>query len=238
MRKIFLFFVQHFESFCTLITLVRVKPKYVYKKTGEKIMKKFIAIFFAVIVLTAAFVGCNPSTNDTSSTEDTSSVEDTSSAETVDPTTKLTTILADVKAAYADDAEYSEFLQYLGQLDVDLFADMYMVDKALIEVLVAEQSMMSANIDRFIGIKAVDGKGADVEAALKAFYENDKANLAWYPQNAAKTEAAKIIAHGDYVFYIILGNNPAVDAELSEADALAFAEEQIKKAVDVINAAF
>ena len=78
----------------------------------------------------------------------------------------------------------------------------------------------------------------EVEAALKAFYENDKANLAWYPQNAAKTEAAKIIAHGDYVFYIILGNNPAIDAELSEADALAFAEAQIKKAVDVINAAF
>lgn len=201
-------------------------------------MKKLIAIFFAVIVVAAAFVGCNPSTNDTSSTADTSSVEDTASTETVDPATKLSTILADVKAAYADDADYAEFLQYLGALDVDMFADMYMVDKTLVEALVAEVSMMSANIDRFIGVKAVEGKGAEVEAALKAFYENDKANLAWYPTNAAKTEAAKIIAHGDYVFYIILGNNPAVDAELSEADALAFAEEQIKKAVDVINAAF
>ena len=204
-------------------------------------MKKIIAIFFAIIVMAAAFVGCNPSTNDTSS-EGTSSVEtsseEVSSEETVDPTTKLNTILADVKAAYADDAEYSEFLQYLGALDVDMFADVYMVDKANIEALVAEVSMMSANIDRFIGVKAVEGKGAEVEAALKAFYENDKANLAWYPTNVAKTEAAKIIAHGDYVFYIILGNNPAVDAELSEADAIAFAEEQIKKAVDVINAAF
>ena len=206
-------------------------------------MKKLIAILFAVIVVAAAFVGCNPSTNDTSSTvdtsstEDTSSVEDTTSTEAVDPTAKLTGILADVKAAYADDADYAEFLQYLGQLDVDMFADVYMVDKANIEALVAEVSMMSANIDRFIGIKAVDGKGAEVEAALKAFYENDKANLAWYPQNTAKTEAAKIIAHGDYVFYIILGNNPAIDAELSEADALAFAEAQIKKSVYVINAA-
>ena len=205
-------------------------------------MKKLIAILFAVIVLAAAFVGCNNTTNETSSTVETPSTEtsseEVSSEETVDPATKLTTILADVKAAYADDADYAEFLQYLGQIDVDMFADMYMVDKTLVEALVAEQSMMSANIDRFIGVKAVEGKGAEVEAALKAFYENDKANLAWYPQNAAKTEAAKIIAHGDYVFYIILGNHPSVEEELSEADAIAFAEEQIKKAVDVINAAF
>ena len=196
-------------------------------------MKKLIAIFFAVIVMAAAFVGCNPSTNDTSSTEETSSVG------TVDPTPKLNTILADVKSAYAEDADYSDFLlNYLTPLDVDMFADVYLVDKANIEAVVAEMSMMGANIDRFVGVKAVEGKGAEVEAALKAYYENDKANLAFYPTNVAKTEAAKIIAHGDYVFYIILGNNPAIDAELSEADALAFAEEQIKKAVDVINAAF
>ena len=141
-------------------------------------MKKLNARFIAVIVLAAVFVGCNNTTNETSSTVETPSTEtsseEVSSEETVDPATKLTTILADVKAAYADDA----------------------------------------------------------------FYENDKANLAWYPQNAAKTEAAKIIAHGDYVFYIILGNHPSVEEELSEADAIAFAEEQIKKAVDVINAAF
>ena len=200
-------------------------------------MKKLIAIFFAVIVLTAAFVGCNnTTTNETVSMteeerarafaeEQVKKAVDVINAAfseevTGDPTAKLNTILADVKAAYADDADYAEFLQYLGQLDVDMFADMYMVDKANIEVLVAEVSMMSANIDRFIGIKAVDGKGAEVEAALKAFYENDKANLAWYPQNAAKTEAAKIIAHGDYVFYIILGNNPPIETEADNGDEL------------------
>lgn len=210
------------------------------KFIGEKIMKKLIAIFFAVIVMAAAFVGCNPSTNDTSSTTDTSS-EAVSSEETVDPTTKLNTILADVKKAYESDAEYYAFItdpNYFSALDVDMFADVYMIDKANIEVLAAEMCGMITSIDRFIGIKAVEGKGAEVEAALKAFHENSKENLAWYPQNAAKTEAAKVIAHGDYVFYVILGTNPAVDAELDEAAALAFAEAEMKKAVDVINAAF
>ena len=200
-------------------------------------MKKIIAIFFAVIVMAAAFVGCNPSTNDTvSMTEEERArafaeeqvkkavdVINAAFAEEVagDPTTKLNTILADVKAAYAEDADYSDFLlNYLTPLDVDMFADVYLVDKANIEAVVAEMSMMGANIDRFVGVKAVEGKGAEVEAALKAFYENDKANLAWYPQNAAKTEAAKIIAHGDYVFYVILGNNPPMETEADNGDEL------------------
>ncbi len=191
-------------------------------------MKKLIAIFFAVIVMAAAFVGCNPSTNDTSS-------------ETVDPQTKLETILADVKKAYESDAEYSAFLQdpnYFTRLDVDMFADMYLVDKANVEVLVAEMCGMITSIDRFIGIKAVEGKGEEVATAIRTFHENSEATLAWYPQNVAKTETAQIIVHGDYVFYVILGSNPAIDAELSEADALTFAETEVKKAVDVINAAF
>ena len=192
-------------------------------------MKKIIAVLFAVIVLAAAFVGCNNTTTEASSTE------------TVDPTTKLTTILADVKKAYEADADYFEFISspdYFSAIDVDMLADLYLVDKANIEVVVAEMCGMITSIDRFVGIKAVDGKGEDVANALRTFHENSKENLAWYPQNAAKTQAAQIIVHGDYVFYVILGNNPAIDAELDEAGALAFAEAEMKKATDVINAAF
>jgi len=198
------------------------------KFLGEKIMKKLIAIIFAVILMAAAVVGCTPATNDTSS-------------ETVDPQTKLNTILADVKKAYESDAEYYAFItdpNYFSALDVDMFADMYMVDKANIEALTAEMCGMITSIDRFIGIKAVEGKGEEVATAVKTFHENSKANLAWYPQNVAKTETAQVIVHGDYVFYVIMGSNPAVDAELDEAAALAFAEAEMKKAVDVINAAF
>ena len=182
-------------------------------------MKKLIAIFFAVIVMAAAFVGCNPSTNDTSS-------------EAVDPATKLNDILTAIKAEYGENYIPSE------PLDVDMFADMYLVDKANIEAVVAEIPMMSAHIDRFVGVKAVEGKVEDVKVAIEQWNENNIKNAHQYPQNEARAKAAKIIVHGDYVFYVILGAYPAIDAELDEAAALEFAETEVKKAVDVINAAF
>lgn len=211
-----------------------------YIKIGEKTMKKLIAIFFAVIVLTAAFVGCNnTTTNETVSMteeerarafaeEQVKKAVDVINAAfseevTGDPTAKLNTILADVKKAYEADTDYFEFISspdYFSAIDVDMLADLYLVDKANIEVVVAEMCGMITSIDRFVGIKAVDGKGEDVANALRTFHENSKENLAFYPQNAAKTEAAKIIAHGDYVFYIILGNNPPIETEADNGDEL------------------
>ncbi len=201
-------------------------------------MKRLIAIFFAVIVMAAAFVGCNPSTNDTSSTvdtsstEDTSSVEDTVSTETVDPQAKLDAILAEIKTTYGENYIPSM------PLDVDMFSEFYLIDKANVEALVAEMPMMSAHIDRFIGVKAVEGKVEEVKQAIELFNDNNIKNALQYPQNEARAKAAKIIVHGDYVFYVILGAYPAVDAELDEAAALEFAEAEVKKAVDIINAAF
>lgn len=202
-------------------------------------MKKIIAIILAVLMTAAMFAGCNGTNNNETSSDvpasseaPTSSEAPVSSEESVNPQDKLDGILASVKNTYGED-----YLPSMA-LDSEMLCDMYGLDASMIEAFVGETVLISAQIDRFIGIKAVDGKGADIKAALEKFHEEQKQNLAWYPMNAARTEAAKIIAHGDYVFYVILGAYPEDTDSEDEAAQLEFAENEIKKAVDVINAAF
>ncbi|MEG2857500.1 MAG: DUF4358 domain-containing protein, partial [Clostridia bacterium] len=103
---------------------------------------------------------------------------------------------------------------------------------------IAEQPMISANIDTFIAIKAKSGAGARVESALRKY----KASLTspeacMYPSNIPKAQASQVVRHGDYVFFIMLGASNPRD-EVDETAQLAFAKSQVQKGVNAINKYF
>lgn len=57
-----------------------------------------------------------------------------------------------------------------------------------------------------------------------------------YPGNMAKVNASRVLRHGDYVFFLMLG--AIDDAAETDEQAATFAEEQTQIAVDAIEAVF
>lgn len=143
----------------------------------------------------------------------------------------LKDVLAKVQAAYGED--------YVPSMPVEeaTLTDLFGVEKAHIASFVGEMPMMSAHVDTFIAIEAAPGKGDAVATALKAYKEAQVTSGIMYPMNIAKVNAAEVVQHGDYVFFIMLG---AFDEreEVSEAEQLTFAKEQTKIGVDAVNSFF
>ena len=101
----------------------------------------------------------------------------------------------------------------------------------------AQMAMISFHPDRIVVIKAKEGKGEAVEAALNAARDNLIQNGMWYPANLAKVNASQVLRSGDHVVFMMLG---AADenVEASEEEAAAFAKEQMQIGVDAFNKLF
>lgn len=117
----------------------------------------------------------------------------------------------------------------------EALTDLYGLNVDDIEEYIAEQPMISANIDTFIAIKAKEGKGESVAAALSSYKEN-LVNGMMYPSNMPKAQAAQVVRHGDYVFLVMLG--AAGELEADEETQNKFAKEQVAKGVSAINSYF
>lgn len=113
--------------------------------------------------------------------------------------------------------------------------------------LIAEFPMISVNVDEFVAVHAAEGKAADVKAALDAYQKMLQDNSMQYPMNVSKIQASQVIAHGDYVFFVMLstmedvsgdGEVTAGDAAQAEEEALNKAKEDNQKAVDIISSYF
>jgi len=118
---------------------------------------------------------------------------------------------ASVKEAYGD--------FYIPSKMVDLvhLETLYGVYTNNVETFIAEAAMMSSHVDVFIGIKAKKGKSDEVIESLERFRlklfeenSNDAAKM-------AKIEASKVFSFGDYVFFMVLGQN--TDAVVSDEAA-------------------
>ncbi|MBQ5760957.1 MAG: DUF4358 domain-containing protein [Clostridia bacterium] len=101
----------------------------------------------------------------------------------------------------------------------------------------AQMAMISFHPDRIVVIKAKEGKGEAVEAALTAARENLVQFGMWYPANLAKVNASQVLRNGDYVVFMMLG---AADdnIEATEEEAAKFAKEQMQIGVDAFNKLF
>ncbi len=119
----------------------------------------------------------------------------------------------------------------------EFLADMYGVNLDDVSEYFVEMAMMSSMVDKFIGIKAVPGKADSVEAALKAYLQNEIENGFNYPSNVPKVANAKVIKKGDLVFLMMLGK-ASDNVEATEEELVTLAKEQIAIGVEALNSCF
>ena len=143
----------------------------------------------------------------------------------------LNEVMTKIREAYGEN--------YLPNAAIDnqTLQDMFGLDLTLIEEAVAEMPMIGFHPDRVIVIKAVEGKGEDVEAQLTALRTTLVDDSFQYHANIAKTEASQVVRHGDYVAFLLVGA-PNDNMDASEEEQLKFAQEETQKAVDAFNSFF
>lgn len=216
-------------------------------------MKKRFAVLLSALLIASSIAGCSRSSSSSSpssssssapvQSSDSSSVSvpetppmleedggeiaapDTELDSETDPT--LQEVYDAVKSAYGENYIPSMMLEK------QQLTEVYGINMDNVESFIAEGPMMSAHVDTFFAVKAVEGKGEDVEKDLIAYQTAQQTEALQYPMNMAKVNASQVVRHGDYVFFIMLG---AFDERegITEDQQLEFAKEQTKIGVDAI----
>lgn len=188
-------------------------------------MKKILAFLLtALMVFSVALVSCD---NSTPNNDNNPGNENNSGNET--PTVKdvaISDIVAAIETAYGDNYFIDE------SLTGEFFTDRYGVAEDLCKEYYAGIAMISARVDTLVAIRANEGKGDEIETALKAYDEKLKADTFQYPMNLPKIAAAEVYRVDDYIFFLLTG---AIYEGEDEAEALKFYQEQIKIAKDTID---
>lgn len=137
-----------------------------------------------------------------------------------------------VKQVYGDN--------YIPNMPYDAIAlkEVFGVDDSLYDAFIAEGPMISVNIETFIGVKAKEGKAADVAAALEGYRKNQLDAAVQYPMNMVKAEASQVVTHGDYVFFVMLGAADMETEEKGEKEALESAKQNNQIGIDAISSIF
>lgn len=188
---------------------------------------------YKMIILTAAaclsLAACQP--KDQGAQQTTQASEAESKTEAV-AEVSLSNIHEAVKDAYGEG--------YIPSMTFDetMMEEIFGVKKDLYEEYIAEGPMISAHVDTFAAVHAKEGKGADVEAALKAYRDKQVNDSLQYPMNIAKVQASQVIRHGDYVFFVMLGTLDAGSEDQDEETALKLAKEANQIGIDIIDGFF
>ena len=137
-----------------------------------------------------------------------------------------------VKDAYGE-AYYIDMALDAATLDtmMGLKEDMY-------EEVIAEGPMINAQVDMFIAVKAAEGKADDVEKVLNDYRDYQINDAFQYPANMVKVQASEVVRHGDYVFFVLLGEIPFEAEEQGDDAILEAAKKGVKIGVDTINGFF
>lgn len=140
-------------------------------------------------------------------------------------------VLKAVQEAYGAD--------YLPDTDLDeeMLSQLMGIDMSLIDTFAAQMPMISAHPDRVVIAKAVEGKGDALEEEFQRIRTAIVEDQMIYPMNIAKTQASQVVRKGDYVAFLLVG---AVDMreDATEEEQLAFAQDEVKKAVDAFEGCF
>jgi hypothetical protein len=170
-------------------------------------MKKTLIMFLAISMITVFAMGCAPTVNN----------KDVDLKEVHDA------VKESLGEAYVPDRdlEKQELENIVGTSTEDMAE------------YIAQSPMISMNIDTFIGIKAKDGKADEIEKGLLDYRDFLIENSMQYPMNIAKVNAAEVVRHGDYVFFLMLGNFDDRE-DVTEEEQLEFAQDEVRKVKEVI----
>ncbi len=211
--------------------------------------KKLIALLLSAALCGTILASCgNDNSNDTDdstsndtvnedTTDDTSADTEDTSADTDAPgTVTIAQIHEAVKNAYGE--EYLPNMLF----DAEMFATKYGVEPEWVEEMIAEEPMISFNVDTFIVVKPTEGNEDNVFNALNDYANMLREGVGQYPANAEKVKAVQCYTKGGYVFFYMLGIIPD-DLLFAEGDPDEIAELQYnaavannQKATDAINA--
>lgn len=185
--------------------------------------KQLTAVIMAASLAFASLTGCSsPSAGKEPAGQETEAAVNVS----------LDDVLNKIKEAYGEG--------YIPNTPMDdqMLNDVIGLSPELCESYVAEMPMISTFVETFIGVKAKEGKGDDVEKALTEYRERLVGDTMQYPMNIAKIQASQVVRHGDYVFFVMLG--APSDAAMEEGDeaALKSASENNQIAIDIIDGYF
>lgn len=123
------------------------------------------------------------------------------------------------------------------EMEFEMIENFTGIKEADLESYIAEAPMISMSVDTFIAMKAKEGKGDDVEAGLEKYRKYLVEESMQYPMNLAKVNAAKVVRHGDYIFFIMLGKYDD-RLEATEEEQIEFAKLEIEKIEAVVNKFF
>ncbi|WP_353095071.1 DUF4358 domain-containing protein [Tissierella praeacuta] len=175
-------------------------------------MKKIFGLFLVMIIMVSFLGGCTPKKNE---------------VKVVD----LGEIHAAVKEALGEDYYPNR------ELTVEEIENLIGIKVEDMETFIAQSPMISANVDTFIAIEAKEGKGDTIEEGLEKYRKYLVGESLQYPMNIAKVNSAKVVRHGDYVFFLMLGKFDDRENTTDE-ERLEFAKGEIQKVEDVINKFF
>lgn len=176
-------------------------------------MKKIIGLLLAISMFGVLLVGCS------------------GGKETGDKVVELNEIHKSVKDQLGE--EYTPDRE----LEAEELEGIVGVPVADMETYIAEAPMISVGVDTFIAIKSKEGKADEIEAGLEKHRKFLIEDSMQYPMNIAKVNASKVIRHGDYIFFIMLGSYDDRD-DATEEERLEFAKEETKKVEETINGFF
>ncbi|MBR5495921.1 MAG: DUF4358 domain-containing protein [Oscillospiraceae bacterium] len=185
--------------------------------------KKIISVALSLVVALSLFAGCGKSDKDVTNGDNMQSDVASSSSAT------MKKVHEQIKEAYGED-----YLATMNITDKTQVSEMFGVNEADIDEFIVDIPMMSAHVDKFVAIKAKQGREQAVENALNTYLENEKQNNTNYPVNMPKINSAQVVRKGDIVYLTMLGrSNDNLEATADEL--MNFAKEQVKKATDVID---
>lgn len=175
-------------------------------------MKKIIIMVVAISMLAAFVVGCTPKGEEVKNVD-------------------IKEIHTAVQESLGEDYSANR------DLEKEELEGIVKVKTEDMEEYIAQAPMISVGVDSFIAIKAKEGKANEIEKGLEDYKKYLVENSMQYPMNLAKVNAADIVRHGDYVFFIMLGKYDDRD-DATEEERLEFAKSEVQKVEDVINGFF
>lgn len=132
---------------------------------------------------------------------------------------------------------YGDFYIPNKEISLDALVFDYGLPMTDAEDFIAESAMMTSNVDLFIGIKAHKGKGEAFANALEALKTQLVFNNRTNASRLAKIKASEVYRFGDYVFFMVLGQN--TDTIISdEASYMDVAMKESEKGITILGHLF
>lgn len=97
----------------------------------------------------------------------------------------------------------------------------YGISMNYVESYIAESAMMSTYADVFLSFKAVKGKADIIESELKTYRGDLLEKFAENKAVYAKIETSEVFRYGDYVIYMVVGQN----SDIFNADETTYHEQ-------------